>query len=105
MKMELIEGSETSAIRTKTPGNHSKENILHISGYLKYRSRDSTCKKKSCWILWIRDVIILIEVFRGVPHCQQTNAEIAYHVLSHVQCSPINLPLFAARQATARIVN
>ena len=30
MKMELIEGSETSAIRTKTPGNYPKENILHI---------------------------------------------------------------------------
>ena len=29
MKMEPIEGSETSAIRTKTPGNYPKENILH----------------------------------------------------------------------------
>jgi len=27
--MELIEGSETSAIRTQTPGNYRKENILH----------------------------------------------------------------------------
>jgi len=30
MKMELIEGSETSAIRTQTPGNYPKENILEI---------------------------------------------------------------------------
>jgi len=30
MKMKLIEGSETSAIRTQTPGNYPKENILHI---------------------------------------------------------------------------
>ena len=30
MKMELIEGSETSAIRTHTLGNYPKENILHI---------------------------------------------------------------------------
>ena len=30
MKMEPIEGSETSAIRTKTPGNYPKGNILHI---------------------------------------------------------------------------
>jgi len=30
MKMELIEGSETSAIRTQTPGNYPKENMLHI---------------------------------------------------------------------------
>jgi len=29
MKVELIEGSETSAIRTQTPGNYPKENILH----------------------------------------------------------------------------
>ena len=30
MKMELIEGSETSAISFVTPGNYPKENILHI---------------------------------------------------------------------------
>jgi hypothetical protein len=29
-KMEPIEGSETSAIGTQTPGKHPKENILHI---------------------------------------------------------------------------
>jgi len=34
MKMEPIEGSETSAIRTKTPGNYPKENILQFNNYL-----------------------------------------------------------------------
>jgi len=29
MKMELIEGSETSVISFVTPGNYPKENILH----------------------------------------------------------------------------
>ena len=29
MKMEPIEGSETSAIRTQTPGNYPKESIIH----------------------------------------------------------------------------
>jgi len=29
LKMEPIEGSETSAFRTRTPGNYLKENILH----------------------------------------------------------------------------
>jgi len=29
MKMELIEGSETSAVRTQTPRNYPKENIVH----------------------------------------------------------------------------
>ena len=35
MKMELIEGSETSAISIVTPGNYPKENILNIvlTGY------------------------------------------------------------------------
>jgi hypothetical protein len=27
--MELIDGSETSAISNQTPGKHPKENILH----------------------------------------------------------------------------
>ena len=31
MKMELIEGSETSAISFVTPGNYPKENILHMT--------------------------------------------------------------------------
>jgi len=31
MKMELIEGSETSAIGTQTPGNYPKENILYVT--------------------------------------------------------------------------
>jgi len=30
MKTELIEGSETSVVRTQTLGNYPKENILHI---------------------------------------------------------------------------
>ena len=29
LKMEPIEGSETSAFRTQTPGNYPKENTLH----------------------------------------------------------------------------
>jgi len=39
MKMELIEGSETSAIRTQTPGNYPKENILHIENGESLKSR------------------------------------------------------------------
>ena len=31
--MELIEGSETSAIRTQTPGNYPKENTLQVLHY------------------------------------------------------------------------
>jgi len=39
MKMELIEGSETSDIRTQTPGNYPKENILHIEHGESLKSR------------------------------------------------------------------
>jgi len=34
MKMDLIEGSETSAISIVTPGNYPKENILHKKIFL-----------------------------------------------------------------------
>jgi len=37
--MEPIEGSETSAIRAKTPGNYPKENILHIEHGESLKSR------------------------------------------------------------------
>jgi len=37
--MELIEGSETSAIRIQTPGNYPKENILHIEHGESLKSR------------------------------------------------------------------
>jgi hypothetical protein len=41
MKMEPIEGSETSVIRTKTPGNYPKENILQKSRILEAFSATS----------------------------------------------------------------
>jgi len=71
MKMEPIEGSETSAVRTKTPGNYPKENILHeeYSSYLpayengtdnvpkclhiKFRRKENYPEKKHTWlVLW-----------------------------------------------------
>jgi len=39
MKMELIEGSETSAISIATPGNYPKENILHTEHGESLKSR------------------------------------------------------------------
>jgi len=46
MKMELIQGSETSAIRTQTPGNYPKENILQkesTSGTAEAHREDGYC--------------------------------------------------------------
>jgi hypothetical protein len=42
MKMEPIEGSETSGIRTKTPRNYPKENILHKEHGESLKLRNST---------------------------------------------------------------
>jgi len=39
MKMELIEGYETSAISIVTPGNYPKENILHTEHGESLKSR------------------------------------------------------------------
>jgi hypothetical protein len=39
MKMEPIEGSETSAVRTKTPGNYPKESILRTEHGESLKSR------------------------------------------------------------------
>jgi hypothetical protein len=39
MKMEPIEGSETSAISNQTPGKHPKQNILHIKHGESLKSR------------------------------------------------------------------
>jgi len=39
MKMEMIEGSETSAISIVTPGNYPKENVLHTGHGESLKSR------------------------------------------------------------------
>ena len=53
MKMEPIEGSETSAIRTKTPGNYPKENILEENKYLYIRgSSQKPLAKERCTSPW-----------------------------------------------------
>ena len=47
MKMERIEGSETSAFRTQAPGNYPKENILHKENGESLKSRQG--KRTSCY--------------------------------------------------------
>jgi len=41
MKMDLIEGSETSAIINQTPGNYPKENLLYPLRLLKIEQREN----------------------------------------------------------------
>ena len=67
MKMELIEGSETSAISIVTPGNYPKENILHTEHGESLKSRSLyNCSK---WLLYW-------------PHCHVT----MFSCNSHVAC-------------------
>jgi len=47
MKMELIEGSETSAISIVTPGNYPKENILQQTSKLGSFTLALKLKKKN----------------------------------------------------------
>ena len=43
MKMEPIEGSETSAFKTQTPGKYPKENIIYKEHGENLKSRNSMC--------------------------------------------------------------
>jgi p-aminobenzoyl-glutamate transporter AbgT len=54
--MEPIEGSETSAIRSKTPGNYPKENILHIEHGESLKSRNIAVFQYLClFVFYISD--------------------------------------------------
>jgi len=65
MKMELIEGSETSAIRTQTQGNYPKENILHKfrissdenSNLVQCIGSWGGCGLQDCWLLSLRQCL------------------------------------------------
>jgi hypothetical protein len=46
-EMELIEGSETSAISNQTPGKHPKENLLHLKHGESLKSRIPTPNQQS----------------------------------------------------------
>jgi len=49
MKTEPIEGSETSAFRTQTPGNYPKENILQFVSYFNEIAANSGPITKGRW--------------------------------------------------------
>jgi hypothetical protein len=46
--MEMIEGSETSAISNQTQGKHPKENILHVKHGESLKSRRVSVFVKVC---------------------------------------------------------
>jgi len=61
MKMELIECSETSAIRTQTPGNYQNENTLHIERGESLKSRTLILYHKYQIVMGFRhDSLVLI---------------------------------------------
>jgi len=79
MKMEPIECSETSAIRTQTPGNYPKENILYQIPYFialsdKQRTSLTDCNNGQCQICWAKrayaslsEIFIFLNTVFGFP--------------------------------------
>ena len=74
MKMELIEGSETSNFKTQTPGKYPKENILYTEHgeSLKSRNIDSCLYLVLLFqvsVLKISSVLLLnvVPLFSSVP--------------------------------------
>jgi len=55
MKMDLIEGSETSAIINQTPGNYPKENLL-------YSVHGESLKSRK-WISSLRNFLMVEQAF------------------------------------------
>jgi hypothetical protein len=66
--MEQIEGSETSAIRTKTPGNYPKENVLHIEHGKSLKSRiiPAVSLTMHCTAKIIKNVCDVHEIYDSV---------------------------------------
>ena len=60
MKMEPIVRSETSAIRTQTPGNYPKRNNLHLEHGESLRTRDFKCFNVKFYVGALVDVIIKV---------------------------------------------
>jgi hypothetical protein len=56
--MELIEGSETSAISIVTPGNYPKENILHTGHGESLKSRTNIRYWTECLYAYVADIIM-----------------------------------------------
>jgi len=72
MKMELIEGSETTDIRTQTPGNYPNENILHIKHGESLKSRIINIfnrKLSECLhAIWMPEGILTTFVYTDYQH-------------------------------------
>ena len=64
MKMEPIVSSETSAIRTQTPGNYPKRNNLHLEHGESLRTWDEKCLQRGTD--WVFKWSGLYFVFKGL---------------------------------------
>jgi len=60
MKMEPIVSSETSAIRTQTPGNYPKRNNLHLEQGESLRTSDFNCFTVKFYVSALVGVIIKV---------------------------------------------
>jgi len=88
MKMELIEGSETSAISIMTPGNYPKENILHTEHGESLKSRTFLC-------LWFTASLIYIN---NCPTRRNTKQSIYYSASSRYMFRVSTTPVISSTQ-------
>ena len=58
MKMEPIVSSETSAIRTQTPGNYPKRNKLHLE-------HGESLKTRMSGYLFVHKILLVLSHFPG----------------------------------------
>ena len=83
MKMELIGGSETSAIRTQTPRNYPKENILHIEYGERLKSRKYTIFVAHCMNVCIY-LCMYTYLFVSVNVCMYTCMHVCMYVCIYI---------------------
>jgi len=77
MKMEPIEGYETSAIRTKTPENYPKENILHYKNRL-FIIQTNKCTTNILILIYISQALLHVSV-----HLHRLQGDLTLCLLKH----------------------
>jgi len=67
MKMDLIEGSETSEIINQTPGNYPKENLLYSVHGESQKSRNfKYCTRKFLGLLFVGLICRCYKIIVGI---------------------------------------
>jgi len=80
--MKLIEGSETSAIRTQTLGNYPKENMLHIEHGESLKSRKHIHKPSYMlqqYIAFVKEALIQSNITFNIEEYKMNTSSVHIH--------------------------